>query len=59
MTIDPRCVNLIKDLEQCQRTPDGRLDKKDESLSHMLDSCSYYIAYHHGLIKRQPMSVEW
>ena len=59
MTIDPKCVNLIKDLEQTQRTNDGRIDKRDESLSHFLDACSYYIAHKHSLINRTPISVEW
>ena len=41
MTIDPKCTNLIKDLEQTQRTNDGRIDKRDEKRSHFLDACSY------------------
>jgi len=59
MTIDPRCVNLIKDLEQVQRSRDGKIDKSDIALTHMLDACSYYIAYRHPIVNRQPMSVEW
>jgi len=59
MSIDPRCINLIKDLEQVQRSRDGKIDKSDIALTHMLDACSYYIAYRHPIINRQPMSVEW
>tara|TARA_X000001388_G_scaffold75368_2_gene70008 strand:+ start:145 stop:1344 length:1200 start_codon:yes stop_codon:yes gene_type:complete len=59
MTIDPKCTNLIKDLEQTQRTNDNRIDKRDERLSHFLDACSYYIAHKHSLVKRVPVSVEW
>ena len=57
MTIDPKCTNLIKDLEQTQRTNDGRIDKRDEKRSHFLDACSYYIAYKHSLINRSPVSI--
>ena len=59
MTIDPSCTNLIKDLEQTQRTNDNRIDKRDESLSHFLDACSYYISYKYPIISRIPTSVEW
>jgi hypothetical protein len=57
MTIDPKCTNLIKDLEQTQRTNDGRIDKRDEKRSHFLDACSYYIAYKHSLINSSPVSI--
>ena len=57
MTIDPKCTNLIKDLQQTQRTNDGRIDKRDEKRSHFLDACSYYIAYKHSLINRSPVSI--
>jgi hypothetical protein len=57
MTIDPKCINLIKDLEQTQRTNDGKIDKKDDKLSHFLDACSYYIAHKHSLISRVPKSI--
>ena len=59
MTIDPKCTNLIKDLEQTQRTNDNRIDKRDERLSHFLDACSYVIAHKFSLVKRVPLSVEW
>tara|TARA_R110000803_G_scaffold122295_2_gene190307 strand:- start:638 stop:1135 length:498 start_codon:yes stop_codon:yes gene_type:complete len=59
MTIDPRCMNLIKDLEQVQRSRDGKINKSDITLTHMLDACSYYIAYKYPIVNRQPLSVEW
>ena len=57
MTIDPKCTNLIKDLEQTQRSRDGRIDKSNIQLTHMFDACSYYIAYKHSLINRSPVSI--
>jgi hypothetical protein len=59
MTVDSKCVHLIKDLEQVQRSRDGKIDKSDIALTHMLDACSYYIAYRHPIISRIPTSVEW
>ena len=59
MTIEPSCTYLIKDLEQVQRTRDGKIDKSDIKLTHMLDACSYYIAYKYPIINRQPISMEW
>ncbi len=59
MTVDPKCTYLIKDLEQVQRSRDGKIDKSDITLTHMLDACSYYISYRHPIISRKPVSVEW
>ena len=59
MTVDPKCIYLIKDLEQVQRSRDGKIDKSDIALTHMLDACSYYISYRHPIISRKPVSVEW
>ena len=59
MTVDPKCTYLIKDLEQVQRSRDGKIDKSDIALTHMLDACSYYISYRHPIISRKPVSVEW
>jgi hypothetical protein len=59
MTVDSKCVHLIKDLEQVQRSRDGKIDKSDIALTHMIDACSYYIAYRHPIISRIPTSVEW
>ena len=35
------------------------IDKSDITLTHMLDACSYYIAYKYPIVNRQPLSVEW
>jgi len=59
MTIDPKCVYLIKDLEQVQRTRDGKIDKSDIKLTHMMDACSYYISYKYPVVKREAVSYEW
>ena len=59
MTIDPKCIYLIKDLEQVQRTRDGKIDKSDIKLTHMLDACSYYIAYNHPIVKREAVIKSW
>ena len=57
MTVDPKCIHLIKDLEQVQRSRDGKIDKSNIALTHMFDACSYYIAYKHSLINRSPVSI--
>ena len=60
MTVDPKCKYLIKDLEQVQRSRDGKIEKlKDITLSHALDACSYPIEYKFPIIKRVGKSVEW
>jgi hypothetical protein len=60
MTVDPKCTYLIKDLEQVQRSRDGKIEKlKDITLSHAFDACSYYIAMKHPLVKRSVMSSQW
>ena len=60
MTVDPKCVYLIKDLEQVQRSRDGKIDKiKDISLTHALDACSYYIALKHPVVQRLATSSQW
>ena len=60
MTVDPKCLYLIKDLEQCQRDKTGSLDKRsDDSLSHALDACSYLIAYKWPIVKQIGTSVQW
>ena len=45
MTVDPSCIYLIKDLEQCQRDRRCGLDKTQIELTHALDACSYAIAH--------------
>jgi len=59
MTVDPKCIYLIKDLEQVQRTRDGKIDKSDIKLTHMMDACSYYISYKYPVVKREAVSYEW
>ena len=60
MTVDPKCIYLIKDLEQVQRSRDGKIDKiKDISLTHALDACSYYIALKHPVVQRLATSSQW
>jgi len=59
MTVDPKCIHLIKDLEQVQRSRDGKIDKTNIALTHMFDACSYYIAYKYPIVNRMPVSIEW
>ena len=60
MTVDPKCLYLIKDLEQCQRDKSGSIDKRsDDSLSHALDACSYLVAYRWPIVKQLGTSVQW
>ena len=60
MTVDPKCIHLIKDLEQVQRSRDGKIEKlKDISLTHALDACSYYIALKHPVVQRLATSTQW
>ena len=60
MTVDPKCTYLIKDLEQVQRSRDGKIEKlKDITLSHALDACSYYIALKHPVVQRIATSSQW
>jgi len=59
MTVDPKCIHLIKDLEQVQRSRDGKIDKSNIALTHMFDACSYYIAFKYPIVNRMPVSVEW
>ena len=59
MTIDPECIYLIKDLEQCQRDKKGSLDKSDIALSHALDACSYLISFKWPILGRMGTSIQW
>ena len=60
MTVDPKCKYLIKDLEQVQRSRDGKIEKvKDITLTHAFDACSYYIAMKHPVVKRLVTSSQW
>jgi hypothetical protein len=60
MTVDPKCTYLIKDLEQVQRSRDGKIEKvKDITLTHAFDACSYYIAMKHPVVQRSVTSSQW
>tara|TARA_Y100000593_G_scaffold94843_1_gene196542 strand:- start:4668 stop:5870 length:1203 start_codon:yes stop_codon:yes gene_type:complete len=59
MTIDPSCVYLIKDLEQCQRDKRGGLDKSQIELTHALDACSYAISHKFPIRKMIGTSISW
>jgi len=59
MTIDPSCVYLIKDLEQCQRDKKGGLAKDNMELTHALDACSYAISHKFPIRKMVGTTVSW
>tara|TARA_R100001594_G_scaffold127174_1_gene164757 strand:+ start:1759 stop:2961 length:1203 start_codon:yes stop_codon:yes gene_type:complete len=59
MTIDPSCVYLIKDLEQCQRDKKGGLAKDNMELTHALDACSYAIAHKFPVRRMIGTTVSW
>ncbi len=59
MTIDPACIYLIKDLEQCQRDKYGKLDKSQIELTHALDACSYAISHKFPIRRMIGKSMSW
>ena len=59
MTVDPKCLYLIKDLEQVQRDRKGGIDKANIELTHMLDACSYLIEYKWSVVTRIATSIDW
>jgi len=59
MTVDPSCIYLIKDLEQCQRDKRGGLDKGQIELTHALDACSYAISHKWPIRKMIGKSMSW
>ena len=59
MTIDPKCIYLVKDLEQCQRDKKGGIDKSQIELTHALDACSYAISYKFPIRKMIGTSMNW
>ena len=59
MTIDPKCLYLVKDLEQVQRDRNGGIDKSNIELTHMLDACSYLIEYKWPIVQRIATSMKW
>jgi len=59
MTVDPKCIYLIKDLEQVQRDKKGGIDKSQIELTHALDACSYVIDYKFPVISKASKIMEW
>ena len=59
MTVDPKCIYLIKDLEQVQRDKKGGIDKSKLELTHALDACSYAIAYKFPVITKASTIMKW
>ena len=59
MTVHPKCVELIKDLEQCVRDKNGGIDKTDLARTHFLDACSYYIEFKYPVTVSRAYSVQW
>ena len=59
MTVDPKCIYLIKELEQVQRDKKGGIDKSQIELTHSLDACSYAIAYKFPVISKASSIMKW
>lgn len=60
MTIDPKCKELIKDLEQCVRDEKtGGIAKQDLERTHALDACSYLIEYKWPVKWLKASSMNW
>ena len=59
MTVDPKCIYLIKDLEQCQRDRKGGLAKDNMELTHSLDACSYGIEYRFPIRRALGSTIKW
>ena len=59
MTVDPKCIHLIKDLEQVQRDKKGGIDKSQIELTHALDACSYVIDYRWPVISKASKIMKW
>ena len=59
MTIEPKCVYLIKDLEQVQRDKKGGIDKSQIELTHSLDACSYAISYKFPVVSNASRTMKW
>jgi len=51
MTVSPSCIELIKDLELCQRDKNGGLDKSDIKRTHSFDAATYGLEYRHPIHK--------
>jgi hypothetical protein len=59
MTVDPSCIYLVKDLEQCQRDKRGGLAKDNMELTHALDACSYAISHKFPVRKMIGSTQRW
>ena len=59
MTVDPSCIYLVKDLEQCQRDKRGGLAKDNMELTHALDACSYAISHKFPIRKMIGSTQRW
>ena len=60
MTINPKCKELIKDLEQCVRdVKTGGIAKQDLERTHALDACSYLIDYKFPVSVSRAFTKQW
>jgi hypothetical protein len=59
MTVDPSCIYLVKDLEQCQKDKRGGLDKTQANLTHALDACSYAISHKFPIRRMVGSVLKW
>ena len=59
MTVDPSCIYLVKDLEQCQKDKRGGLDKTQANLTHALDACSYAISHKFPIRRMIGSALKW
>lgn len=57
MTVSPKCLELIKDLELCQRDKNGGLDKSDIKRTHAIDSATYGLEYRHPVRKPETRTI--
>ena len=52
LVIDPKCTNLIKDLEQVVNKEGTRdIDKTNKNLTHLTDALGYAVDYEFPTIK--------
>lgn len=58
--VSPKCVETIKDLEQCQRDPKtGGIDKSDLERTHFLDALGYPLEYLFSVSVNRAFSTKW
>jgi|15BtaG_2_1085339.scaffolds.fasta_scaffold00534_15 hypothetical protein len=59
MTVSPKCVDLIRDLEQLQRDAQGGMNKKaDITLSHSTDAIMYPVHYRYNIINTEMKLID-